>query len=317
VSQGCDCKALRNLCCLLAPEQWDELIAGGVPTATMYESEEALNKAHNDERLVRETQERVQRAQAYQQAMLAANQYAYQPMPYRPAQHEMPFVQDSGQMALPYLYDQAMPEQFGFFDNQQALMAFDPAAYQVPIEAPFDPAFYAQYQDMTIPADAMALQQFAANMSQEEQMAAQPSANPSQSCCSMSRPAQAAQNIVQPVAFGLPGAPPRSQFPCQSCASYTCGCITCPEVRQGPSGAWSQSCGRGGHLDNPVLKQEFSSSQGGVFQDLAELEAPVDGFYPLPPLDAPQLREFAQFGQSPTTFEEILGYEGVSEPSGL
>jgi hypothetical protein len=180
VSQGCDCKALRNLCCLLAPEQWVELIAGGIPTATMYESEEALNKAQNDERLARETQERVQQAQAYEQAMLAASQYAYQAMPYRPAQHEMPFVQTPGQMALPYLYDQALPEQFGFFDDQQIPMTFDPAAYQVPIEAPFDPAFYSQYQDMTIPADAMALQRYAANMGLEEQMAAQPSANTSQ-----------------------------------------------------------------------------------------------------------------------------------------
>jgi len=259
VSQGCDCKALRNLCCLLAPEQWEELAAGLIPTATMYESEEHLNRVQDEERRDRESREAFQQAQAFEQAMLAANQFAYPAMPYRPAQHEMPIMQDPGQMAFPYLFNQVLPEQFGFFDGQQDLMPFDPAAYTVPIEAPY-------------------------------QAPAEPSFEP------VFYPEQV---------FHMPGPAPRSQFPCGSCASYTCTCLRCPPVSQGSDGAWSGACARTGHRDNAVpFKQEY-----GVL--------PEAGSSQQPPLDTSQLTEFTQCCETPLTFEEILGFEDFSQNMGL
>jgi hypothetical protein len=279
----------------------------------MYDDENALDDAQKKERKERQAREQAQaQAQAHEQAIQAANMYALpqSSMPYRPAPHGMQFL-NAGQITQHISYMPYMPlpqAPHDFYSNGFAPTTFEPAAYQPQLQ----PVFHPQYQNMMIPADTSSLQQYAAHMGQQEQIAAQPSANPSQSCCSSSRPKQAAQQFVQPTAspFNLPGPSPRSQFPCQSCASFQCTCITCPEVRQVPSGAWSQSCGRGGHIDNPVLpKQEYSSPQDphGILHALPEIQSPRQNFSQQPQDPSQQqpqdfVQQHQDFVQQPQNF---------------
>lgn len=197
------------------------------------------------------------------------NMYAYpsSAIPYRPPPPPPPPNMHFGYPGSMAQYNQYAPyppqptQQLGPFGYQPAPTIFEQPGYQPqfhPAEArPHD-------QNMSMSMNMQSLQQFAMDMGQQEQMAAQPSANPSQSCCSRKQ----AQPPLQPYmgattsAFNLPGPAPRAQFPCQSCASFQCTCVTCPEVRQVSSGAWSQSCGRGGHIDNMVVpKQEYTLFQ--------------------------------------------------------
>jgi hypothetical protein len=287
VSQKCDCSAQRNLCCNLDSTQWAQLIAGEIPTVTMYENEQKLNEVENEARFAQQIQQQAQQqAQAYEQAVQAANQWTYQAMPYRPAPHEMQYVQDPGQMILPYLYNQAMPGSFDFLDNQQDPMAFDPAAYQAPYVAPFEPGFeQAAYQ---APFEAPYQPMF-------EPAAFEPA----------SYQAPFVPGFHQPQAFNLPDSAPRSQFPCQSCASFSCTCLRCPPVRQGSNGAWSVACGRSGHIDNnpAPLKQEFSFAED---------------FSQQPPLDPSQVVEFTSSCETPLTFDQLQEeLAGFSETSGL
>jgi hypothetical protein len=275
----------------------------------MYDNLDKLEDAQTKEREEREAREQ---AQAHEQAIQAANMYALpqSSMPYRPAPHGMQFLHP-GQLTqhIPYMPYMPLPQApHDFYSNGFAPTTFEPAAYQPQLQ----PVFHPQYRNMMIPADTASLQQYAAHMGQQEQIAAQPSANPSQSCCSSSRQKQAAQQFVQPTAspFNLPGPSPRSQFPCQSCASFQCTCITCPEVRQVPSGAWSQSCGRGGHTDNPVLpKQEYSSPQDphGILHALPEIQTPLQNFSQQPQDPSQQqpqnfVQQHQDFVQQPQDF---------------
>jgi hypothetical protein len=303
VSQKCDCSAQRNLCCNLDRAQWAQLIAGEIPTVTMYESEQKLNEVENAARYAQQIQQQAQQqAQAYEQALQAANQWTYQAMPYRPAPHEMPFVQDPGQMAVPYLYNQAMPGSFGFFDNQQAPMAFDPAAYQAPFVAPFESGYGSGFEPALEPAfdpafDPALEPAFLSALEPGFESGFEPAAyqDPFEpQYVPVSFPAQG---------FNLPGPAPRSQFPCQSCASTQCTCLHCPPVSQGADGAWSRACGRAGHTDNGApLKQEFAF---------------VEGFSQQPALEPSQPVGLSQCCETPYSVEGMPGYENYPQTQGL
>jgi len=286
----------------------------------MYDDEDELNKALNERRIAQE------QAQAHEQALQAANLYAYhqQPLPYQPVPPllDMPFVHP-GQMVQ---HDQHMayhpvpPPQFDFYGN-----AFSPAAFQPTEYTPqFQPAaIQPQYQDLTIQADTTALQQFAEHMAQEEQIAAQPSANPTKSCCS-SR-SQAAQPLMQPTSslFNIPSSFPKAQFGCQNCASFDCTCLTCPELSQSKSGAWSHMCGRGCEFDRPVLppvlppvllKQEYSASSQetqDVFQSIPEYQSPLPDFSQGLPEHQPPLQNY--FQQPQDIFHQIEDFTQQSQ----
>lgn len=83
----------------------------------------------------------------------------------------------------------------------------------------------------------------------QQQIAAQPSHEPTQSCCS-SKSRQQPRPMQTFHSYNFPRSEPTSQFPCARCASSDCTCLTCPEVRQIPekNGAWAAQCGRGGHM---------------------------------------------------------------------
>ncbi|KAG9689336.1 hypothetical protein KCU95_g9691, partial [Aureobasidium melanogenum] len=273
VTPGCDCKASRELCCQLTKAQWATLQAGGVPVAVMYNSQRELEEAMKDA----ERQEFRAREQA--------NMYAYQQnaLPYRGPSPGMPFGFPDPMVQYNQYppFSPQPPNQLGSISYHPAPTMFDHSGYQPqfqPVET------HPPNQNTSMPMDnTLALQQFVMDMSQQEQMAAQPSSNPSQSCCSRKQAQPPPQSYVGATTspFNLPGPAPRAQFPCQSCASYQCTCITCPEVRQVSSGAWSQSCGRGGHIDNMVLpKQEYSSFQEsqGSFQDYEGLQGPQQDY---------------------------------------
>ncbi|CAD0088891.1 unnamed protein product, partial [Aureobasidium vineae] len=274
----CDCAASRNLCCNLTPQQWDEVIAGHVPSAVMYEDREALQQAE------RAAEQAMIEAQARQHAQaMFSYQHQQHAMPFRPAPHGIQFgYPDAAARFDPYPpYQSQPPYQPAFFGSQPAQTNFEQSQYQPQYQQfeqpPPQPAFFGnqpapvnfahpqylhQYQNASMPVNLRVLDQYAADMGRQEQMAAQPSTNPSQSCCSRQQAQSPLPSFMgtEPSPFNLPGPSPRTQFPCQSCASFQCTCITCPEVRQVSSGAWQQSCGRGGHIDNVVLpKQEYPS----------------------------------------------------------
>ncbi|CAD0109231.1 unnamed protein product, partial [Aureobasidium uvarum] len=275
----CDCTASRNLCCNLTPQQWDEVIAGQVPSAVMYEDREALQQA---ERAAEQAAMMEAQAREHTQAMFAYQQQQHA-MPFRPAPHGIQFgYPEAATLFNPYPpYQPPPPYQPAFFGSQPTQTNFEQPQYQPQYQQfeqpPPQPAFFGsqpapvnfghpqyvhQYQDAPMPVNMQALEQYAADMGRQEQIAAQPSTNPSQSCCSRKQTQPPPPSFIgtEPSPFNLPGPSPRSQFPCQSCASFQCTCITCPEVRQVSSGAWQQSCGRGGHIDNVVLpKQEYPS----------------------------------------------------------
>ncbi|KAG9962821.1 hypothetical protein KCU61_g4411, partial [Aureobasidium melanogenum] len=269
VTPGCDCKASRDLCCHLTKEQWGELQSGRVPTAVMYSNQRELEEAmKNAERRGREE----------------ANMYAYRQsaIPYRAAPPSVPFGYPDT-MAQYNQYPPYPPQpshQLGSFGYQPAPSMFEHPGYQ----PPFRPVeAHPANQNTSMPMNMLAMQHFAMDMGQQEQMAAQPSANPSQSCCSRNQAQPPAQSYMGATTspFNLPNPAPRLQFPCQSCASFQCRCVTCPEVRQVSSGAWQQSCGRGGHIDNMVLpKQEYSSVQEsqGSFQGHEGLQSPLQDY---------------------------------------
>ncbi|KAG9691412.1 hypothetical protein KCU95_g9595, partial [Aureobasidium melanogenum] len=249
---------------------WVELQSGRVPTAVMYSNQRELEEAMKNAEREREE----------------ANMYAYRQsaIPYRAAPPAMPFGYPDA-MARYNQYPPYPPQpshQLGSFGYHPAPTMFEHPGYQ----PPFQPVeAHPANQDTSIPMNMLAMHQFAMDMGQQEQMAAQPSANPSQSCCSRNQAQPPAQSYMGATTspFNLPNPAPRLQFPCQSCASFQCTCITCPEVRQVSSGAWQQSCGRGGHIDNMVLpKQEYSSVQEsqGSFQGYEGLQSPLQD-YPL------------------------------------
>ncbi|KAH0013679.1 hypothetical protein KCU78_g9075, partial [Aureobasidium melanogenum] len=274
VTPGCDCKASRELCCHLTKTQWELLKSGGVPVARMYnnqrELEEAMKNAERQEVRARE-----------------ANMYAYHQnaMPYRTAAPGVPLGYPDA-MAQYNQYPSYPPQpshQLGSFGYPPASTMF---GHHPGYQPPFQPAeAHPPNQNTSTSMNMLAMQQYAMDMGQQEQMAARPSANPSQSCCSRSQAQPPAQSymVATPSPFNLPDPSPRTQFPCQSCASFQCTCVTCPEVRQVSSGAWQQSCGRGGHIDNMVLpKQEYSSVQESQssFQGYEGLQGPIQN-YPL------------------------------------
>ncbi|KAK6007450.1 hypothetical protein QM012_004264 [Aureobasidium pullulans] len=332
------------------PEQWVELQAGGIPTAVMYGNQRELEEAARD----REIRERLERREA--------NMYAYHQnaIPHRPAPPGPPF----GYPAPITQYDQYAPyppqptHQLGFpfgnppaptmFERSRFQSQFQPAeAHPQPAPTVFErPGFQSQFysaeghpnnQNTSLSMNMQSVQQFAMDIGQQEQMAAQPSANPSQSCCSRKQAQPPVQSRVGTTTsvFGLPSSAPGKQFPCSSCASHQCTCITCPEVRQVASGAWSQSCGRGGHIDNTVVpKQEFTSYQESQspFQESQAHFQGYNGFQNAPQdfshmlseqqsaqqtaLEAPQLattERFVQpqpsFGLMPVDFSTITDEE--------
>ena len=288
----------------------------------MYDDEDHLNDAVAEQKAAREqAQAHAQaqaQAQAHEQALQAANFYAYQhhSLSYRPTPPllDMPFVPpDQMVQHNQYMAYHPVPQPpFDFYGNGFAPAPFQPTEYNPHFQhAEYNPQFqpaavhpqhqnmtiqadttalqlpavHPQHQDMTTPADTTALQQFAAHMTQEKQIAAQPSANPTRSCCSTRR--EAAQPLMQQTSsqFNIPGSRPRDQFGCQTCASFDCTCVRCPELGQAPNGAWSQMCGRGGELDGeldgPVLlKLEQSSSQEtqDIFQGIPEHQTPLQDF---------------------------------------
>ncbi|KAG9656400.1 hypothetical protein KCU69_g15873, partial [Aureobasidium melanogenum] len=229
---------------------WGELQSGRIPTAVMYSNQ-------------RELEEAMKNAERQHRAREEANMYAYSQsaIPYRAAPPGVPLGYPDA-MAQYNQYPTYPPQpshQLGSFGYQPAPTMFERPGYQPPFQ-PVDA--HPTNQNTSMPMNVLAMQQFAMDMGQQEQMAAQPSANPSQSCCSRSQAQPPAQSYMGATTspFNLPNPAPRLQFPCQSCASFQCRCVTCPEVRQVSSGAWQQSCGRGGHIDNMVLpKQEYSS----------------------------------------------------------
>lgn len=52
--------------------------------------------------------------------------------------------------------------------------------------------------------------------------------------------------------WNMPALNPRGQFPCSSCASRDCTCNMCPQLGQGPTGAWQNACNRE-HFFNPAM----------------------------------------------------------------
>ncbi|KAH0033907.1 hypothetical protein KCU80_g9274, partial [Aureobasidium melanogenum] len=250
---------------------WGELQSGRIPTAVMYSNQ-------------RELEEAMKNAERQHRAREEANMYAYSQsaIPYRAAPPGVPLGYPDA-MAQYNQYPTYPPQpshQLGSFGYQPAPTMFERPGYQPPFQ-PVDA--HPTNQNTSMPMNVLAMQQFAMDMGQQEQMAAQPSANPSQSCCSRSQAQPPAQSYMGATTspFNLPNPAPRLQFPCQSCASFQCRCVTCPEVRQVSSGAWQQSCGRGGHIDNMVLpKQEYSSVQEsqGSFQGHEGLQSPLQDY---------------------------------------
>ncbi|THV88518.1 hypothetical protein D6D27_07217 [Aureobasidium pullulans] len=298
----CECRASRKLCCSLTNDQWDLLIDGGLPEAVMYDSQKALEdawaaaQAPSNFSMYQYGQMMPYRPAPnvgtpmwpgpmgpYGQSLANPPGYlayppalpsVYPPSTHHPAYH-VPTPWDGpnnnqvygGQMNGEQMNVGQMHEtQMNIAQMNAAqsthtytnFAADTTASLHLSEGMPFLPTFtpYTAQASMALPDE------FTMDMINEERIAAQPSSNPTQSCCSSrsqpQQPQQPMMQTMQPSYF--PTADPRHQFPCMRCASSDCTCENCPEVRQTSTGAWSQACGRGGHLDSTIHpKLEFTA----------------------------------------------------------
>lgn len=338
-SAQCDCLAKRTLCCVLTVSEWDLVEAGQIVRVPMYDSREDLDAAQQSLRqsisLMSDTATndsfssvstpapQLQQFEPGPDSFLWAGdvtqfspfQSNFVPQPSLPFhqqnQYQQPLLeqvqaqvlqQQQQQQQQQQLHQQSAPHTPGWLQPRPEYLPFNsPHVPAGPRDLPFESLRFdqmnltQQIQPYPSPLPIM----------QESNPALQPPAHlqdVTQSCCSSKRAPP--QQMNQFSNFIFPRSAPTQQFPCPRCASTMCTCLECPEVMQGGNmnGAWSNACGRAGHLDandfpptpqqqlqlqqqqpqqqsqqQPVIKQETKSCCSGTRQEPVMQQA-----YPFP-----------------------------------